>query len=99
MGQLEDRIAKAAAKLQQLKAAAAKKEAIQRTRENQRQRQDDTRRKVLIGAVLLAKVAEGSYPQADLHALLDPALSRPEDRALFDLPAQPVNPPGIPAPF
>ena len=93
MGQLEDRIAKAAAKLQQLKAAAAKKEAIQRTREKERRDQDGLRRKIFVGAAFLKKVDEGSYSQADLHALLDPVLSRPEDRALFDLPARPDTTP------
>jgi hypothetical protein len=96
MGQMEDRIAKAAAKLQQLKAAQQKKEALKRTRVNQRQRQDDTRRKVLIGAAVLARIADGSYTQAKLHLLLDPVISRPEDRALFDLPARPDNTPSDP---
>lgn len=96
MGQLEDRIAKAAAKLQQLKAAAAKKEAIARTRDAKRRQQDDLRRKVLIGAAILAQVADGRYPPEQLHALLDPVLTRPEDRALFDLPARPAPAPGTP---
>ena len=96
MGQLEDRIAKAAAKLQQLKAAQQKKEAIARNRDAKRRQNDDLRRKVLIGGAVLAKVADGSYSEAELHALLDPAISRPEDRALFDLPAPPAPTKGNP---
>jgi len=34
---------------------------------------------------VLARVEQGRIPQADLHAWLDEALTRPDDRALFDL--------------
>jgi hypothetical protein len=45
---------------------------------------------------VLARIADGSYTQAKLHLLLDPVISRPEDRALFDLPARPDNTPSDP---
>jgi hypothetical protein len=35
---------------------------------------------------VLARVAQGQIPQAEFRAWLDAALTRPDDRALFDLP-------------
>jgi len=87
MGTLEDKIAAAETKLKQLKAEQQKVEARKKAAEVKRKRQDDTRRKVLAGAVLLARVEAGEWPQADFTAMMDKALTRNEDRALFDLPA------------
>lgn len=67
-----------------------------RTAERANVRPRNTRRKVLIGAAVLARLADGSYTQAELHALLDTVISRQEDRALFDLPARPDSTPGDP---
>lgn len=54
-------------------------------------RKRDTRRKILIGGTVLAAVAhEGVPPLRNLEALtrwLDGHLTRPHDRAVFDLPA------------
>ena len=86
MGALEDRIAATEAKLKQLKAAQLKTEARKRAALTKRQRQDDTRRKVLAGAVLLARVENGEWAKEDLQAMMDQALTRNEDRALFELP-------------
>lgn len=52
------------------------------------ERSRDTRRKVLVGAVILARVERGEWPREKLLALLDTALTRPDERALFDLPPQ-----------
>jgi hypothetical protein len=101
MGALEDKIAKAEDKLKQLKAEQQKIDARKKAAEVQRKRQDDTRRKVLVGAVILAKLDAGEWPQAEFTAMMDAAISRPEDRQLFglavpddagqDQPPQPVD--------
>jgi hypothetical protein len=48
-------------------------------------RQEETRRKILVGAIIFAKFEDGSYPEAEFTAMMDAALSRPEDRKLFGL--------------
>lgn len=84
MGTLQDRIAKAEAKLKQLKAEQQKVEARKKAAEAKRSRQEETRRKVLVG-VVLAKLEDGSYPETEFTAMMDAALTRAEDRRLFGL--------------
>ncbi|WP_426178404.1 mobilization protein [Massilia sp. TWR1-2-2] len=72
--------------LQQLTAQKQQLEARKRTEESKRKRTDDTRRKILVGAAILAKVERGEWPQARLLDMLNSTLTRPDDRALFDLP-------------
>jgi hypothetical protein len=43
------------------------------------------RRKILAGAVLLAKVEAGEFEEKILKEWMEKALGRPEDRALFGL--------------
>jgi chromosome segregation ATPase len=85
MPKLDERIATLQERLQQLKARQQRIAARQKTLESRRQRKEDTRRKILVGAVLLTRIEQGRFPKADLHAWLDEALTRPDDRALFDL--------------
>jgi hypothetical protein len=80
-----DRIQKLEARLKALRLREAKAAARKRVVQGQRERKDDTRRKILVGAVVLAKVDQGVIGEADLRAWLAGALSRPKDRALFDL--------------
>ena len=80
-----DRIQKLEARLKALKLREAKAAARKRVVLGQRDRKDDTRRKILVGAVVLAKVDQGVIGEADLRTWLAGALSRPKDRALFDL--------------
>jgi hypothetical protein len=96
MDTIEGRIEAAKKKLKQLTAQKQQLEARKRTEETKRKRNDDTRRKILIGAAILAKVERGEWPQARLLDMLNLTLTRPDDRALFDLP-HPVNATG-PAP-
>jgi hypothetical protein len=53
------------------------------------ERKRDTRRKILIGAAVLAAVDHEGVPvfrsQSDLLLWLDARLTRPHDRAVFDL--------------
>ena len=50
---------------------------------------EDTRRKILAGAMLLDKVKRGVFPEVLVKAMMDVFLQRETDRALFDLPPQP----------
>jgi len=70
-------------KLRQLKAREQAAEARRRSLESRRARKADTRRKILVGAIVLAKVERGDIPQADLMSWLDAALTRDDDRGLF----------------
>lgn len=72
-------------KLEEFKAKKQKIEARQRTAETKKKSANDTRRKILVGAAILAKVDRDEWPKEKLLALLDTALTRSNDRALFDL--------------
>ena len=67
----------------QLKAQIQLAKAAERTLEKKR----DTRRKILIGAAVMARVNGGEWPEADLRMMMDGFLSRPNERELFGLDA------------
>jgi hypothetical protein len=79
------KIAELEQKLRQLKAREQAVEARRRTLESRRSRKADTRRKILVGAIVLAKVERGEISDADLRRWLDQALKRADDRELFQL--------------
>jgi hypothetical protein len=81
-----EKIAELEAKLRQLKERQQAVEARRRTLESRRERKADTRRKILVGAIVLAKVERGDIAAADLRRWLDAGLTRQDDRQLFDLP-------------
>lgn len=85
MPKLDERISALETRLMQLKARQQRVEARRRSIEARRIRKTDTRRKILIGAIVLARVEDSRLPEAELRAWLDEALTRAEDRALFDL--------------
>lgn len=72
-------------RVDQLRAEQQKVEARKKAAETKRTRQEETRRKILVGAVVLAKLEGGSYPEAAFTAMMDAALTRNEDRKLFGL--------------
>lgn len=82
---IEAKIKAQETKLKQLKAQKQQIEARQRAAAAKITRQQDTRRKVLVGAVILAKVERGEWPKDKLLAMLDATLTRADDRALFEL--------------
>jgi hypothetical protein len=90
MPKLDDRISALEGRLKQLKARQQQKEARRRAIESRRSRKADTRRKFLVGAIVLERVERGELAREMLHAWLDAALTRAEDRALFELPAHPT---------
>jgi hypothetical protein len=87
MATIEERIAALETNLKQEKAKKQQIEARKRAAESKAKRSIDTRRKILVGAAILAKVERGEWPQDKLLAMLDASLTRADDRALFDLPA------------
>ena len=82
---IDDRIADLERRLKQAKALKQQQLARERAAEKKRQRSDDTRRKILVGAVILAKVEHGEWPKERLREWMDKALTRADDRALFGL--------------
>ena len=56
-----------------------------KAREQAQHRKDDTRRKVLVGGVVLKMLKTGEMPQERLNQILDKYLEKDTDRALFDL--------------
>ena len=65
----------------QLKAQIQQAKAAERTLEKKR----DTRRKILVGAAVMARVESGRWPKEDLLEMMDGFLSRPNERELFGL--------------
>ena len=87
MVKIDERIASLETRLKQLKTRQARLEARKKALASKRARKDDTRRKILAGAILLARVEQGQIPESEFRTWLDAALTRPDDRALFELPA------------
>jgi len=89
---LDDRIAAAAAKLDQLKAAKRASEARERAKAAQAERAADTRRKILVGSFVLDQASRSPEAAQQLQAQLARYLTRNDDRALFNLPAIEAKP-------
>ena len=86
---LDERISGLEEKLKQLKTRQARLDARKRALASRQERKADTRRKILAGAIVLARVEQGKLSEAEFRSWLDAALTRPDDRVLFDLPAAP----------
>ena len=87
---LDERITGLEEKLKQLKTRQARIDARKRALLSRRERKDDTRRKILIGATILARIDRHELDRADLQTWLDAHLTRADDRALFELPPRPA---------
>ena len=83
---IDDRIADLEKRLKQAKALKQQQVTRERAAEKKRQRSDDTRRKILVGAVMRAKVDHGEWLKERLREWMDKALTRADDRTLFGLP-------------
>lgn len=89
MASIDERIAALEAKLKQEKAKKQKLEARKKAAESKAKRAADTRRKILIGSVVLARVESGRWPEQKLLAMLNEHLTREDDRKLFQLDGTP----------
>lgn len=85
MPKVDERIVALEAKLKQLKVLQQRKEARARTTAAKRTRHEELRRKILVGAIVLSKVEDGTLEERVLREWLDPALTKEEDRALLGL--------------
>lgn len=82
---LDEKIEAKRLKLEQLKMRQLRLENRLQFLAAKQARRDETRRKILIGATILAKIERGEFDQKKLRAMLDEALTRKDDRALFGL--------------
>lgn len=81
----DERIQKLQKQLEQAKAAKRKADARQKAQESKKARAEDTRRKVLVGATVLALVDSGQWTGPSITEMLAKHLTRNSDRALFGL--------------
>jgi hypothetical protein len=88
MPKLTDRISDLEAKLKALKVRQQHIDARVCTVASRRACEDDTRRKILIGATVLARTGAHQLDHTELNAWLNAHLTRGDDRALFDLPSR-----------
>ena len=95
MATIEEQIAAAEAKaaearqrLKQLKARKEQQDARELHKLLKGQRTADTRRKILVGSMVLAMVDRGEWNADQLLVQLGRYLTRADDRALFDLPPE-----------
>lgn len=97
MATIDERIAALETKLKQERAKKQKIEARLRAAEQKRKRTEDTRRKILAGALVLELMEQDPQTKQKFLARLDRYLTRADDRALFGLPdmAAQSAPPGI----
>lgn len=85
MAKLDEQISTLQERLTQLKVRQQRIDVRKRAVNSQRERKAETRRRILVGAMILEKARSGEMDQALLQGWLDRALSRAADRALFDL--------------
>jgi hypothetical protein len=86
MPKLDERISSLETKLKQLKVRQQRIDARARSLASRRARKDDTRRKILIGATVLARIDAHQLDHTELDTWLNAHLTRDDDRALFGLP-------------
>ena len=89
---LEDQIKELEAKQEKVKAQLKQKKA----EASKQKRQEDTRKKILIGSAILAKVKAGKWPEDKMIEMLSDYLEKDRDRELFGLNPLPANPPQDP---
>jgi restriction endonuclease S subunit len=82
---IEDQIKKQQEKLAQLKARKQAIESRLKATESKKNRANDTRKKVLIGAAVLAQIENNPEAQERTKQMMDKFLTRDNDRKLFDL--------------
>lgn len=82
---MSDKIWAAEERLAKLKAEKRKTDVSQKALGRKAGRAADTRKKYLLGAVVMANMAEGNLDKAAIYKLLESGLVKNADRALFDL--------------
>jgi hypothetical protein len=87
MPKLDEQLSTLEFRLMQVKLRQQRNDARKRAIEAQRERKLETRRRILVGTLVMSKIKEGAMDPTQLHAWLDDVLTRADDRALFNLPA------------
>lgn len=85
MPKLDDQISALQGRLSQLKLRQQRLDARRQAIEAQRERKAETRRKILVGGIVLEKLRQGQIDGEQFRGWLDQALTRADDRALFGL--------------
>lgn len=81
----ESQIQRLEERLRQLKVRKHRIDARRRALESKRSRREETRRRILVGTVVIAKVDQGVLENTVLWSWLNSALTRRDDRTLFGL--------------
>lgn len=89
---IDDKIADFETKLKQLKAQKKLAENREKKKAKEQERKDETRRKILLGAMLLQRMKNDEQYNQNILAWLDKYLTENRDRKLFGLPELPVEP-------
>ncbi len=89
MTAIEDRIETLQNKLREAKAKKQRLDAKKKAKERSISREQDTRRKILVGAVYLGLAERDDKARNELKECMNNALVRDDDRALFNLPPLP----------
>ena len=85
MPKLDEQISTLEEKLKQLKLRRQRIGARKKAIETKRQRKADTRRRIPVGAVVMANVGQKVMDKKLLRTWLNEALTRADDRSLFAL--------------
>jgi hypothetical protein len=88
MSKLDDQISTLKDKLTQLKLRQQRIEERKRAIRGVRERKVQTRRRILLGTIVMERVERGELDRALLLKWLDEGLARADDRRLFDLPVR-----------
>ena len=86
MPTITERIEKLEKRLKQEKALNQRIQARIRTAARKKERKEDTRKKILLGVMVLSMIDQGKITADIVKENLDDALTRDDDRALFGLP-------------
>jgi hypothetical protein len=84
VSKINERVIATNKKLKELR-AARKAEASARRKMAKQTRVDRERKALLVGQAVLRRVERGEWDATDFRKMMDEALTRPVDRALFDL--------------
>jgi len=89
--QLEERKGQIEKKLRQEREAITRAKRREHAKILNRNRKDETRRKILLGAAMLKKIEDGSWDKKRMLALMDGFLEKARDRELFGLETDHIN--------
>lgn len=90
MSKIEETIAALENQLKQVKALKQKIEARKKTLASKKTRAAETKKKILIGALMLEKMDQQEETRIRILAELDQFLTKKSDRAIFDLSDNPT---------